>query len=403
MAVKAQTNKAQTKAAANSATAAGSRPAWLIRSLIVIGILVVLIGGAFVGTAWYYADQIESGAFTVDNGPRELNLVVEKLQNNEIGLRRVKGDSALDETGTLGVEAAKGYGRVTDVREFDGDRVVRGFEPVDGTIATGDEVRFDRAAFPGDPKRALGLDFQEVSVPAKVGDLPAWFVPGKGDVWAIMVHGRTARRTEALRALKTVAAAEVPALVITYRNDAEVPADPSGRYQFGLTEWEDVEGAVKYALANGARKVVLVGFSMGGAIVTNFMYESKLSDEVKGLVLDAPMLDLSETVDLAASERNLPGSVASAAKKIAAARFGIDWGALDYLSRIDELEVPVLLFHGDRDRTVPVSISDRFARERRDIVTYVRVPGAEHVGSWNVDPVRYDRSLRDFLNKMAPR
>jgi pimeloyl-ACP methyl ester carboxylesterase len=401
VAVKAQTSKAQTRTAA--AAEGGSRRVWLIRALIAIAILVVLIGGAFVGIAWYYADQIESGAFTVDNGPRELNLVVDKLENNEIALRRAKGDTALDEPGLLGLESAKGYGRVTDVREFDGDRVVRGFEPVDGTISSGDEVRFDRAAFPGDPKRALGLDFQEVSVPAKVGDLPAWFVGGKGDVWAIMVHGRAARRTEALRALRTVAAAEVPALVITYRNDAEVPADPSGRYQFGLTEWEDVEAGVKYALAHGARKVVLVGFSMGGAIVTNFMYESKLSDEVKGVVLDAPMLNLSETVDLAAQERNLPGSVASAAKKIAAARFGIDWGSLNYLARIDELEVPVLLFHGDRDRTVPVSISDQFARDRRDIVTYVRVPGAEHVGSWNVDPVHYDRALREFLNRVAPR
>jgi alpha-beta hydrolase superfamily lysophospholipase len=381
--------------------AATERPGGLRRAVIVVAVLVVLVGGAFVGTAWYYSDQIESGAFKIDNGPPELDLVVEKIENAEVTLRRVKGDTLLDEIGLLGLEAARGYGRVRDVRELNGDVVVRGYEPFDGEISDGDEVRLDRAAFPGDPRRAHGIDFQDVTVRAKIGDLPAWFVPGTGDVWAIMVHGRTARRTEALRALKTVAATGLPALVVTYRNDGEVPADPSGRYQFGQTEWEDVDAAVKYALANGARKVVMVGFSMGGAIVTNFMYESKVSDEVNGVVLDAPMLDFSQTVDLAARERDLPQALADAAKRIASLRFGVDWGALDYLSRVDEIEVPVLLFHGDRDRTVPVSISDRFARERRDIVTYVRVPGAQHVGSWNVDPDRYEKALGEFLERVA--
>jgi alpha-beta hydrolase superfamily lysophospholipase len=380
---------------------AATRPAWPKRGLLVVVSLVVLGGGAFFGVAWYYAGQIESGAFKVDNDPPELDLQVEKIENREVTLRRVTGDTRLDEPGLLGLEAAAGYARIGDVREFDGDLVVRRFDPVDGAIATGDEVRFDRSAFPGDPRRALGLEYEEIRVPAKIGDLPAWYVEGRGDVWAILVHGRTARRTEALRALKTVSDAGMPALVVSYRNDGEVPTDPSGRYQFGLTEWEDLEAAVKYALGKGARSVVLIGYSMGGAIVANFMYESKVSDEVAGVVLDSPMLDFGQTVDLAARERNLPQVVASAAKRLATWRYGVDWAALNYLARVEELEPPVLLFHGDRDRTVPVTVSDRFARERRDIVTYVRVPGAEHVASWNVDPARYEKALLEFLQKVA--
>jgi alpha-beta hydrolase superfamily lysophospholipase len=381
--------------------AATPRSAWLKRGLIVVGALVLLGGGAFVGVAWYYADQIESGAFRVDNSPPDLDLKVERIENREVTLRRVTGDARLDEPGVLGLESARGYAQIGDVREFDGDLVVRRFEPIDGAIATGDEVRFDRSAFPGDPRRAHGLEYQEIRIPAKIGDLPAWYVEGRGDVWAILVHGRTARRTEALRALKTVSDAGMPALVVSYRNDGEVPTDPSGRYQFGLTEWQDLEAAVKYALGKGAGSVVLIGYSMGGAIIANFMYESKVSDEVAGLVLDSPMLDLGQTVDLAARERNLPQVLASAAKRIATWRYGVDWTALNYLARVDELEAPVLLFHGDRDRTVPISISDHFARERRDIVTYVRVPGADHVASWNVDPVRYEKALLEFFKKVT--
>ncbi|MCK4828870.1 alpha/beta hydrolase, partial [bacterium] len=66
----------------------------------------------------------------------------------------------------------------------------------------------------------------------------------------------------------------------------------------GLTEWKDLEGAAKYAAERGAEKLILVGYSMGGAIVTNFLYRSPLAGKVLGAILDAPMLDLNATIDL---------------------------------------------------------------------------------------------------------
>lgn len=389
--------KSQSKPAA-SPSGGGGR---LKRILFVLSVLLVLGGGAFVGLAWYYANQIEAGALRLDHEADPFELRVVAVNDREITLVREAGDTRLDEPGTLGLVGPKGYGRIYDVREFDRDRVVRGYVPFDGEIATGDLVRFDKTVFPGDPARSMAIRYEEVHVRAKIGDLPAWYVPGTGDTWAILVHGRTASRAETLRALKTVTELQLPALVITYRNDPEVPADPSGYYQFGITEWQDLEAAVKYALGNGADRVVLLGFSMGGAIVTNFLYQSKISDEVAGVVLDSPVLDFSRTVDLAARQRRLPQPLTNTAKFIASVRFGIDWQATNYLSRIEEIEAPVLLIHGDADKSVPVSTSDQLARERRDLVTYLRVPAAGHVASWNVNPDKYDASLREFLGKVA--
>src|SRR5699024_1269193 len=101
-----------------------------------------------------------------------------------------------------------------------------------------------------------------------------WYVPAQGsagplagkNIWAVMVHGRGGRRTECIKALPVAAALGIDSLLMSYRNDGEAPAAPDGKYGLGITEWEDVEAGVRYALDHGAEEVVLFGWSMGGAI-----------------------------------------------------------------------------------------------------------------------------------------
>ncbi|MBI4218507.1 MAG: alpha/beta hydrolase [Chloroflexi bacterium] len=384
-------------------TRAASGPSFRFRLAAAVLVLLSLSGLAFLGVAWYYADQIESGALKVDREPHKRELRVESISQSprEIRLVRVSGDANLDDPGTFGIEGPRGFARIGDIKFADRSEVIRSFELVQGTIDPGDLVRIEKAAFPPNPEAAFGLKYETVPLKGEVGELPAWFIPGKDDTWAIMVHGRRGEKQEALRALRTVADAGLPALVLGYRNDNGVPEDPSGYYQFGRTEWKDVEAGVEYAVEHGAKDVVLVGFSMGGGIVANFMYQSPKADRVVGLVFDSPMLDFSQTIDLAARERNLPGVVADAAKWIASVRYDVDWKALDYLDRVGQLQDPVLLIHGDVDKTVPISISDEFALRRSDIVTYVPFKDATHVGSWNVDPARYESALKRFLTTVA--
>ena len=154
-------------------------------------------------------------------------------------------------------------------------------------------------------------------------------------------------------------------LVITYRNDEGVPQNPDGLHWFGLTEWEDLEGAVKYAVEREAEDVVLIGYSMGGGIVIKFLYESPLAEKVRSVVLDSPMLDFGATIDHGASQRSIPvvgtpipDLIIWIAKNISSIRFGIDFDKMDYLSRMNELTAPILLFHSDADKKVPVESKD---------------------------------------------
>jgi pimeloyl-ACP methyl ester carboxylesterase len=207
-----------------------------------------------------------------------------------------------------------------------------------------------------------------------------------------------------LRALPPVHGAGLPALVIDYRNDPGAPEDPSGRYGYGATEWLDLEAAVQAALDRGAHDVVLVGWSMGGAITAAFLEQSELADRVVGIVLDAPMLDLGATVDDEAADRSLPlvglpipGALTWTAKQLAAVRYDLDWNALDYVDDTAWLDVPTLVFHGTVDDTVPVAIARDLARAEPELVELRETGSASHLESWNRDRASYEDALRSFL------
>jgi len=239
--------------------------------------------------------------------------------------------------------------------------------------------------------------------------MPAWRVDGRRDTWVLLVHGYNAARTETLRTLAAVAGQGFPALAIGYRNDPGAPRSPDGLRHWGATEWRDLEAATRYALEQGANGVVLAGYSMGGAVVAGFLLSSPLAARVRGVVLDAPALDLGEVIDHGAEDRTLPAlgtpvppALTEVAKGIAGLRYDLDWGDLDYVDRAGGLRSPILLFHQGGDPTVPVAISERLARARPELVTFERFGGDGHVQSWNVDRPRYERALRAFLDRVAP-
>ncbi|HXU25023.1 MAG TPA: alpha/beta fold hydrolase [Tepidiformaceae bacterium] len=322
------------------------------------------------------------------------------------GKRRVRNNPA--EPGQWGIEGARGYGWVGAVIETDGASVTREYRAVEGSVLPGDFVRLDTFAYPHDPKVALGLDFEDVHFDSPLGEMPAWLTQPpperRGATWAILTHGKGANRRESLRILPTLIECGMPCLSITYRNDEGCPADPQGTYSYGHREWEDLEGAVRYAIDHGAAGVVLVGYSMGGAITVSFMAHSPLAAHVRGLILDAPMLDLEETIGYGAERLHIPRQALLLSNRVVGRWYGLEWAEVSYLARASTLNRPVLLFHGDADHTVPKQTSDALAAaltgSAAGDVTYIEVPLAGHVRAWNVDQPRYEAAVRDFVRRL---
>jgi hypothetical protein len=393
-------------------------PRWPRVLTRIVVVLALLIAVFYAGGGWFFSNVLDERA--LDGASRRAStepaydLEVARVGDGTIDLL-AQGDppDALAKDGLFGLRWAGGYGQVGAVRAVgtpvpDGaSGVQREFTLLDGEMPEpGAPAELDVRAFPTDPADA-GLGFDDVIVPGPLGDLPAWFVEGEDPgTWAIVVHGNSMSRLDCLRVLPILADAGLPTLTATYRNDAGAPEDPSGKLRYGLTEWEDLEAAVAYALGRGAEEVVLVGFSMGGGVVAAFLQRSDLASSVRAVILDAPMLNFSATVDDNASRETLPlvgipvpPSLTAVAKWMAGWRFDVAWGDLDYLADADAFDVPFLVVHGTEDTTVPIATSEEFERLRPDIVALVRCRGAEHIECWNLDPERYAERVLRFLRQ----
>lgn len=368
-----------------------------VLGLVLAGVVVVV----FAAAAWYFAGMIENEGLVVEHEPDRFDLRVAAIAGDRITLDATAAATGRwNKPGTWGLESADTYNQVGRIIEAGARSVVRELIALGPLPRVGESVGIDRDAFSSDPWRAHGIEYQEVDVPAALGAFPAWLTRGESGTWAILVHGKGAERSECLRILPALAERGYSTLTITYRNDEGLPASPSGYYQYGADEWEDLEAAAEYALAAGAHDLILVGYSMGGAIVLSFLYHSAVGDRVQGVILDSPALDFEALIDDQAMQRRLPGALTALAKFLAAHRFGIDYRALDYLERAGALSVPVLLFHGSDDSRVPMLVSDQLAAARPDVVEYEVFDGAIHVGAWNQDRERYEGAVRRFLAGM---
>jgi hypothetical protein len=351
-----------------------------------------------VGIGWYYSGEI---LVVAEEEPPVYDTAVLDVEDDRV----VLADSeAARKPGTWGLDFPDGYAQVGDVLAAGDDLagVTRQLIVLDGVVEADLDVRVDGYAFPPEPDRAgFGFAVSEVQVPAPLGNQPAWFAPADDDRWAVLVHGRGAGRHECFRLLPVLHELDWSSLCTTYRNDPGGPDDPQGLYRQGATEWEDAEAAVRYARDQGADSIVLVGFSMGGQITANLLRHSDLAPEVDAVIWDAPLLDWGPAIAAGARERGVPELLVPLGMTASELRAGIDYDDLDQIEHADEFEHPILLFHGTADGTVPVSVSDRFAAARPDLVTYERVNGADHVASWNVDRARYEDAIRRFLTPTA--
>ncbi len=377
--------------AQKSTATAWPRRHWRLLCATTLTLVALALLGAAV--SWHFSSAVLVPNHS--NWPEDVT--VKGLTPGQIALSR---SADTERPGVYGLVWQGGSAIIGAETGRNGETVTRQLRSARGHLAPGMKVAVDATTYAGNPRQTLGLPFANVAVPGELGSMPAWQIPGRSHTWAIAVHGINDDPTAGLRIAPTLHRAGLPILLITYREDLGAPPSPDGLHHMGQTEWRDLEAAARYALAHGAKRLVLAGYSMGGSIVAQFMQNSDLASRVAGLVLDAPALNWRETIKFNATEMGMPAFSTIPVEWAIGARIDVDWNNLDAADHPEDFHLPILLFHGLDDKVVPISTSDEFAGELPRWVTYFKAPRAGHTESWNVNPKLYERRLKDFLSTL---
>jgi len=332
-------------------------------------------------------------------------------ENGTVALS-VSADSILPGLYSLRFSGDTGHARLGEVLSVSDGIVVRSVIQVD----YGDLGRARNGRISGwyyIHPRELDVPVEEVEVFTPVGPAPAWFVPsvdGSRSKWVVQVHGRGVRRGETIRAIPVFREHGYNSLHISYRNDGEAPRSSDGRYALGDTEWQDLDAAITYAVDHGATDIVLMGWSMGGAIALQAMGRAVHRDRIRAIALESPAVDWRDVLRYHGLARHAPELVGDAAFATVTHPWGrvvtgqeqpLDLDRLDFVKRSDEVDVPLLILHSDDDGYVPSTGSRKLAEARPDLVTFVPFSVARHTKLWNYDRARFTAAIDAWLTANA--
>ena len=376
-----------------------------------VGVGTIGLGIAAVVAATALASHVARVVITPPR-KRDEDIRVLGVSDDTITLSASK-DSLVPGTYGFWFSGDTGYARFGEVLSTADGEVTRRLLGVD----RGDLLRARRGRLGGafylDP-RELGYAVEDVEIATSLGSAPAWLIPAEQptDDWVIQVHGRGVTRTECIRAVPVFRGAGYTSLLISYRNDGVAPDSEDRRYALGGTEWRDVEAAVEFAIANGARGIILMGWSMGGATSLQASILSRHRELFRGLVLESPVVDWRSVLDFQAAAMKVPLVVRLGALWILGSRWGrlftgqaqpIDLDSLNLVERAHELTLPTLLLHSADDGYVPVDASRSLAILRSELVTYEEFTEARHAKLWNYDPERFTAVIRSWLAEPTAR
>jgi len=250
-----------------------------------------------------------------------------------------------------------------------------------------------------------------------------WLVAeaGGADEWVpdpreaiLLLHGWTGSVTPDLVALGPFLRRTASVLGLDFRGHGGSDDGPS---TFGYLEIEDVAGALAWLGERGVRRVALVGSSMGG--ITALGAVAVLGDgrlvaadadpDAPAAGVEAPRPRIVAVVgDSVTPELSIPvarrlrvpfgRAIAERAFARLAETVGGDPRETQPIRSVTLVEdVPLLLIHGEADRSVPIRDGRRLAGAAPPGTGHLVIAGADHGQGHAVDPARWEAAVAGHL------
>ena len=248
---------------------------------------------------------------------------------------------------------------------------------------------------PGRPADFKGLrpgdHMFTISVPGALGQhdtLQFWWMPNP-DPQAptlLYLHGtfrnlfRNHPKIEALRD------AGFAVLAVDYRGWGEsTPMIPSEKTILADadTAWDELTRRQP-----DPRKRVIYGHSMGGAVAIDLASRKRFGSDYGALITESTFTNLP---DVAAAV----GAWGTIASWITRQKF-------DSSDKFGKVDAPMLMLHGDQDKTVPVTLGRKLRDAARPGVRWVEVPEGTHSWLHRDAPQLYQQAIKSVINQLSP-
>jgi hypothetical protein len=240
----------------------------------------------------------------------------------------------------------------------------------------------------------FGLAYQEVRFKTRDGlELYAWFIPAQGRALGtvLQLHGNAENISTHFTSLAWMPARGFNLFAFDYRGYGASEGTP------GLDGVQlDIDAALETLLARDdidKNRIVIYGQSLGGALAAYYVEHTQHRDRIRALVLESAF---SDYVDVA-KEKFTDHWFTWPFQWIPDLWVDDRYSPLPGMASISP--IPLLVLHGDRDRTVPMHHGQRLYEAAREPKQLWIVPGAGHIQTTG-DPAVRDRLvawLREVL------
>jgi hypothetical protein len=241
-------------------------------------------------------------------------------------------------------------------------------------------IYFPLRELEADPS-SLGLPFDEVYLVTQDGvRLHGWFVPGESDLTWLWCHGNAgniSHRLENLALLHNELGVSI--FLFDYRGYGRSEGKPSEKGTY-----LDAEAALAYLHSREdvrEDRIVYFGRSLGAAVAVDLVVRHPPA----ALILESPF-----------------PSVPYMARRLYP--FLPVWPLLrtryDSLSRIGQIDVPLLVLHGDKDDIVPMEAGQKLFDAAGGDKTFYTIRGAGHNDTYLVGGKAYFDELRRFIRML---
>ncbi|KIL41191.1 hypothetical protein SD70_09230 [Gordoniibacillus kamchatkensis] len=256
--------------------------------------------------------------------------------------------------------------------------------------------------------RNYGLAYRPIRFKSRGEDetLDGWHIPAVGltepRATIVFSHGYAGNRLEeglpALALARSLAEAGYEVVMYDFRNCGHSTGTLTS---VGYFEQLDVLGAVDWARSQGAKRIVLLGFSMGA---TSSLLAAARDSGVCAVIADSPFSHLTRYL-----RRNLPVwtklpnfPFTPLILTILPPLTGTRTDEVDAESAVERIYPrPILFVHSSGDGAIPASHSAELAARHPDRFELWLTDDGTHVGSYRADPAAYTERVLAFLERLS--